>query len=422
MDIMGEFLKGHQAGQQQQEHQQQMEENKLRLMILKHQIDGVKIQDAALKRQAMLNHVKLMEDQSVADLPHDTNLQSQSHAGAMTGLPDVVSSMVRDRMGMGEGDVGPSTMAAPNAQQQAPQMTPSMVNIPPGGYGEPGFAMRPRSMEDVLKANYTAKFNEPVTLSGDQERSMGGRVIARGPGRAPTQTDLATKAAGGDAAKAIELLHPPPRANPNSVTPEERTRDYELRKRAQDFREAHPGSGGVSDQTGVGGTATKRLYDAFVTSYYDRYPKPPKITGDPANDAIAKELLADEKTRTDEAAKKLKPGEKPLAPPKPNLPAPSLEKWYAMTPKERTDVLAHPEWRITDAELEKRSSKGKTAQTGTVAGTPNVPAPVAAALKLGSTYTKADGSTGTITAGRYRGEDGQIYDVLEDGSIQVGPR
>ncbi len=140
MDVMKQYLAGHQAGQAEVQHQQAMEENSLRMKILKHQIDGLKIEDAVRQRALAAQNLSLMNGQPEAQMPTEPveqqNLQpSQSYAGGMTGLPGMVSGMVRDEMGL----PGPGTIAAPNAQETTPgtNMTTKRASVKTGGNTAP---------------------------------------------------------------------------------------------------------------------------------------------------------------------------------------------------------------------------------------------------------------------------------------------
>jgi hypothetical protein len=201
-DIAGAFIRGHQAGQAQQQHQQAMEESKLQQMVLKHTLDGLKIQDQIRARELAKGNFDLLHGQPAADLPSDAvtsqtpNLPSRNLAGVVQGLiqggqgqgtepgaPAPVSSSTPPSM--------PSTIAAPGAQ--APEtlthpettMVPRPVQIPGveafgGAPAVPGVSLRPRSMEDVIHAQVAAKLAEPYTLNEGARRFVGPQEVARG--------------------------------------------------------------------------------------------------------------------------------------------------------------------------------------------------------------------------------------------------
>lgn len=191
-DVMAAFLQGHNAGQAEQEHAQRLEENKLRTMVLKHEIDRLKLDDQIRGRELMLHNLQLLHGQPAADIPSDDvtsqqpNLPSKSAAGAMTGLPDVVSSLLRAKFGASE-SAGPGTLPAPDAQATAPGTNPVTTRVArsvtiPGvpGLGVPDVQMRPRSMEELIQAQIAEKMAEPYTLNPGAERQIGGRTIGRG--------------------------------------------------------------------------------------------------------------------------------------------------------------------------------------------------------------------------------------------------
>lgn len=68
-DVVGAYLYGHQAGQAEKDHQTQLEENKLRAMVLKHQLDALKIDDESRKREILLGQRKFFEGQPAASIP-----------------------------------------------------------------------------------------------------------------------------------------------------------------------------------------------------------------------------------------------------------------------------------------------------------------------------------------------------------------
>ncbi len=193
-DVMGAFLEGHRYGQAEKEHNQALEENKLRTMVLKHHLDALKIDDAVRARELALQNLQLMHGQPEADIPAEKNLPSTSNAGVMTGLPDVVSGMVRDRFnavggyeqgnanaGMPEGP-GPETIAAPAAQETAPGRGRTLPMQIPGveGMNIPPVSIRPQSMEDIVRASIASKMAEPYTLAPGAVRNIGGTTIGRG--------------------------------------------------------------------------------------------------------------------------------------------------------------------------------------------------------------------------------------------------
>lgn len=208
-NVAESFLRGISAGNAQKAHQEQLEENKLRMQVLKHQIDGLKIQDQVRARELALAHKQMLDGLPAEQLPSE-NVASQQSIPAQRGLPDIVMQMGVERMG---GQGAAPGFATPEAPEQftTTQRMPQAVTIPGiDAFGIPGISVRPQSMEELLRAKMVEKFNEPFTLGPDQARFVGGEEVARGPKRtmaptAPTRYSLALEAAGGDPAKALEL-------------------------------------------------------------------------------------------------------------------------------------------------------------------------------------------------------------------------
>lgn len=390
-DVADAFIRGKQAGEASVAHQDALAQNKLRTMILKHQIEGIKIDTELRTRELARQNLELLQGQPEADLPTETfeqpNLPSRSQAGAMTGLPDVVSSLVQQRMG----GAGPQTLAAPGAQEtalgtnQASRVKPVQIPGVPS-LGVEGVSVRPRSLEDLTHASIMAKLLEPYTLNRGDIRVAGGRVVARGMAPAPTRP-LVVNGRVLDAETGDTLAEVPRQVDPNAVTPDERAKERALRERGVAAREkdaatrANRPPTAATDQTGVYGTATKRGYDAFVESYKMRNPdKKPDRFGNPI--AV------------------------------PNWPAPpSLEKWYAMTPEERQRALADPKARITDEEMRKRlAAKGEESRTDTSAD-------AAGKTGAGQTVTLAEVEAIAKKRGRSVEEQRQLY--IENGYAVV---
>ena len=173
------------AARRQQEHQQALEDNKLKQQIFKHQIDRLKIEDQMRSRELARQNFEWMQGQPEATLPHQQNLPSRSFAGGMTGLPDVVSGMVRDRMGI---DAAPEpqqvpslgTMPAPAAQDTTLGTNRLPVQIP--GVGDVlGVSLMPASLEDMLASSIAAELNKVHTVNPEDRLVTGaGKVIAEG--------------------------------------------------------------------------------------------------------------------------------------------------------------------------------------------------------------------------------------------------
>lgn len=198
---MDHFLRGHAAGQAEKEHEQQLEQNKLHMLVLKHQIDGLKIEDQIRARELAKQNLDFLHGQPDADIPSDAvttqqpNLPATNLAGMMTGL-------IRDRQtqGMTPGAAppapdasaapDPTTLAAHDAQAATPGTNPvtSRVARPisiPGvpGLGVPGVSARPRSAEDLIRTMISTELAKPYTLKDDEQRMIGDRTIAKGGGK-----------------------------------------------------------------------------------------------------------------------------------------------------------------------------------------------------------------------------------------------
>lgn len=421
MDVMGAFFRGQAAAGRAQADQQALQENKLRLMVLKHQIDGLKIEDQVRQRRMAAEHYSLLEGLPEAQMPTEPvsqpNLPSTSHAGGMTGLPGVVSGM--SEMAAPGPAPGP-TMPAPAAQAAQPgtNMTTRRQGVTFGAIPEmgiPSATVQPRSMEEILRAQVMAKLNEPFTLNPGDRRFMGGQKIAEGAPREPratTTADLAVKAASGDeaAGKAVKLLRPGTAAQPANAQQKDvlldgeeatvlldpKAKKYytldnqEITRAATRIKPLRGGTGGDRD------APLRRDYETFYKLYERTYPAP-------KNNELAElgRMLSGNAADPTTAAA-----------PAPR-PAPSFEKWKVMTPAERQQVLANPDARIDDAEMLRRMGRPSSASTASrktaaAAQPADVPAEVQAFLK------------GQPANKRYTLTDGSVWDVLADGTIRRG--
>lgn len=394
-DVAGAFFRGQQAGQAVQAHKQALEENKIRAMVLKHQLDGLKIEDQIRTRALASQNLQLLHGQPEADLPQEAvtqaNLPSTSRAGMMTSpVASMVNNRVRSSMEMQTGEstsdplAGPTpeSIPAPLAQDAAPDTNnlarrTAAVDIPGvPGLGVPGVPVRPQSLEQIRRQQVLAKLNEPRVLGPDQELQVGGNVVARGPKRTvqPTRASIADAAAGGDPVKANELLTPK-RATPAPRAPVQKDRLLDGNQATLLF---YP-DGRVTDLDGtrIDRAATRikpipratpaarnpdvearQQYDEF-TKVYDR--KYPRMTAPEAAKA-REDLQRDQETVNDPAAK---PADKSDAQRridtstlKTYVSPPSFDKWKAMTAAERQRVLSEPNSRIDDAEMQRRSDGG----------------------------------------------------------------
>lgn len=420
-DVMGAFLKGRQVAQQEQEHQQALEENKLRAMVLKHQIDGLKIEDTLRKRALQAQNLSMLQGQPEADLPTESvtqpNLPSKSYAGSMTGLPGVVSSLIDARNG---GAAGPSTVLSDTAQPMQPgtNMTTRRAGVTISGvpeWGIPDIKPTPRSAEDIIRASIAQKMMEPFSLGPDQERIVGGQVVARGGPRTtaprqPTRMSTALEATGGDAEKALELEGKTRGTGAtNRFTPKDFLLDGE---QASGFVDAQGNyydagknpiknpAGRVKPLRGSGGanggmteaqveTAARAEYAQFARTYRQQHPAP--TAAERQNDTVLRSL----------PNTNLPPLETPPPPP-------SYDKWKVMTPEERQGVIQNPGARITDAEMAKRRTAGPAKAKG-----------AAPAAKKAFTPQQVEGFLkGQAKGKRYTMTDGTQWDYLPDGTIK----
>lgn len=189
MSVMEGFLRGVQAGQAQQQHQQALEDNKLRALVLKHEIDRLKIDDQIRTRELARQNLEFLHGQPAADIPSDDvtspqpNLPSKSLAGMVSGLQAGASSAMTG----GPAAENPGTIAAPDAQATAPathdvtRRVARAIDIPGvPALNVPGVSVRPRSMEDVIQAQIASKMAEPYTLNPGGVRMIGGTKIGEG--------------------------------------------------------------------------------------------------------------------------------------------------------------------------------------------------------------------------------------------------
>lgn len=428
-DVMGAFLKGRQVAQQEQEHQQALEENKLRAMVLKHQIDGLKIEDTLRKRALQAQNLSMLQGQPEADLPTESvtqpNLPSKSYAGGMTGLPGVVSSLIDARNG---GAAGPSTMLSDTAQPTLPgtNTTTRRAGVNISGvpeWGVPDTMVRPRSAEEIIRASIAQKMMEPFTLGPDQERIVGGQVVAHGGPRTtaprqPTRMSTALEATGGDAEKALELEGKTRGTGAtNRFTPKDFLLDgeqasgfvdaqgnyYDAGKnpiknpagRVKPLRGSGRTTGGMTEVQAE--TAARAEYAQFARTYRGQHPAP--TAAERQNDATMRSLSPNTE---------LPPLETPPPPP-------SYDKWKVMTPEERQGVIQNPGARITDAEMAKRRSAPKEPGTGRQMMTETR----RTAPKKPFTTEQVTGFLkGQAKGKRYTMTDGTQWDYLPDGTIK----
>jgi hypothetical protein len=174
-------------------HHQQNEENKLRLQVLKHQIDSLKIEDQIRAREIAKGNYDLVSGRPAADIPSEDfttqqpNLPSRSLAGMVTGL-------IRGQQGAGAEppppEPAPTTVPAPDAQatmsgtNPITRQRPQAMNIPGvPGLGVPGMSVRPRTAEDLVNAMIASELAKPQKTGPGETvtiPALGREPIARG--------------------------------------------------------------------------------------------------------------------------------------------------------------------------------------------------------------------------------------------------
>jgi hypothetical protein len=190
-DVVDAFMRGHAFAQAESAHEQQLEENKLRTQVLKHQIDSIKIEDQLRARELARQNLELQQGQPNADLPQEgvdqTNLPSRSLAGVVNGLIQARQGlMTTPGQDTATGtNAAPSFTPAPAAQDTTPGTTtvsrPAAVNIPGvDALGVPGVSVRPRSLEDLIRARAQEELTKPYNLGPGEKRFVGGQVVAEG--------------------------------------------------------------------------------------------------------------------------------------------------------------------------------------------------------------------------------------------------
>jgi hypothetical protein len=378
-DVMGRFEQGKYFAQQEQIHAQAMEENKLRTLMLKHQIDGMKIEDKLRQRAIEAQNFEMMQGQPEASQPATTSynkrLPSTGSAGIQTGLPGLVSGMIQSR----NAEAGtpspamappPSSIPAPNAQAAEPgyeatrTRTPMKISGVPE-WGVPDTNIVPRSAEDIVRASIAQKLAEPRIIPRGGRLTVNGQTVAEGEAPAPTRLDLAAKAVAGDkTAKAtLDTAFPPRAGATGRNTPRDVLLDgkpaqvlYDAQGNVTDLdhnpirnaatritrapNQGSPTANRRADQADA--AASRAEYADFYRQWKDRYPA-----------LSPTERLQQQQAKQFNADPKMKPENRIPELPEPPA-APSLPKWSVMTPEERQAVIQNPAARITDAEMTKR--------------------------------------------------------------------
>jgi hypothetical protein len=177
------FLAGHQAGQAEKDHAQQLEENKLKLMVLKHSVDKIKLDDALRAYDLQQKHAQLLfttqNGLPAAEMTSDPvttaqpNLPSKNLASVLQGyFGQAPQGMPTDDAAS---PAAPQAMPVPGAQATRPATHPVVTGQVPRpiqypalpadiGGGAPGFSRTPRSREDLNREAITLKRAEQPPL------------------------------------------------------------------------------------------------------------------------------------------------------------------------------------------------------------------------------------------------------------------
>lgn len=195
-DVASAFIRGHQAGQAASAHEQATAENKIRTMILKHEMDRMKVDDAvreySLKHAAQEAGFSALQGQPEAAIPGvqvGQRLPDTAAGGASTGLRDIVSSLVQ---GPQPGDAGPANPEPPTGgladlvkAMQPGQATPSagrkvftpvqFSGLPAAvGGGTAAYTRTPQSKEELDRAAIALRRAEqPSQIVGPEQSLVG---------------------------------------------------------------------------------------------------------------------------------------------------------------------------------------------------------------------------------------------------------
>ena len=237
------FIAAYHAGAQlkrQREQDAAEEENrKLRIDILKHQQKELDIEG---RFKAHRRAVEGTKEAAAADegKPMSELVQSMVAAPGVGPAPNGTMPAPGPEPMLGQQTAGMRfepgigqmpTMLAPSRERPTYQVPGSQE------FGQPGYTLRPKSMEEIIAAQQAAKLGElavtpqktrpgeTITLPGTgQVIAQGGPVAAR-PAPNPTEASLAVAAAGGDAnakaALALLRAQAPPRAGHTSADAED---------------------------------------------------------------------------------------------------------------------------------------------------------------------------------------------------------
>lgn len=211
-DVTAAFLQGHAAGQAEREHNAALEQNKLHAMILKHQLDALKIDDAMRGQQIAASLLQLREGRSAPDGPMSTVPAGPSTGpSANVGWP--VPGPYRDAVrpdgttpafaGVDLGGPEPIPRAAPvlftgqptedpPPTQQVPTHGPARwdpvvfpaLNLPEVGITQPATSIRPRTDTELAAATARAELTKSLmgahVLPAGSVLNVGGQTIASG--------------------------------------------------------------------------------------------------------------------------------------------------------------------------------------------------------------------------------------------------
>lgn len=213
-DVVQSYLAGRAAAQAESEHQQALQDSQLRQQILKHQLNSLKLEDQLRARDLATQTFRALNGLPASDLQTEEvpgqvpNLPSASNAGIVTtpgtaqnptsGLPSVVSGLVKNRLGAGLGTspmpagVSSTGVLTPLDAAQSPDAgthagmvsQPRAIQIPAvvsGDVNLPALSLRPQTAEDLtarqLALTQAQDALKPITIPA------GGRVVIPGTGQ-----------------------------------------------------------------------------------------------------------------------------------------------------------------------------------------------------------------------------------------------
>jgi hypothetical protein len=160
---MESFLRGRAAAQAEVEQEQQREERTMRQLVLKHEIDRLKLHDK-------LEEFQLKTAASGAQFDA---MQGQPASKFATTIPQAPSGSLAPGVGM-------PNAASPEVVPTGPKPVtfpglPSEV-----GGGSPSYTRTPQTLQEIVQAQIASELAKPYTLNPGDTRYVGGEVVGRG--------------------------------------------------------------------------------------------------------------------------------------------------------------------------------------------------------------------------------------------------